>query len=206
MTQPGGTRHAGAGRRRGGRRREELEPPPTGAAAQDAEPDPEQVARTIALRQLTAAPRSRAQLEDAMARKDVPPEVAARVLDRFTEVGLVDDVAYAEMLVRTRHSERGLARRALEQELRRKGIEPEVAAVALEQVDEEDERAAAHRLAEKKARSTRGLDPQVRRRRLAGMLARKGFSGGVAMRAIDEVLAQEGLDPLAAPGSWDALE
>jgi len=200
MTQPG------TGRRRGARRRDELEAPPTGAAAQDAEPDAEEVARTIALRQLTAAPRSRAQLEEAMARRDVPADVAARVLDRFTEVGLVDDAAYAEMLVRTRHAERGLARRALAQELRRKGIEPEVAALALEQVDESDEHAAARRLVEKKARSTRGLDAQVRRRRLAGMLARKGFAGGVAMRAIDEVLAEEGVDPLAAPGDWDALD
>jgi regulatory protein len=200
MTQPG------TGRRRGARRRDELEPPSTGAAAQDAEPDAEEVARTIALRQLTAAPRSRAQLEEAMARRDVPADVAARVLDRFTEVGLVDDAAYAEMLVRTRHAERGLARRALAQELRRKGIEPEVAALALEQVDESDEHAAARRLVEKKARSTRGLDAQVRRRRLAGMLARKGFAGGVAMRAIDEVLAEEGVDPLAAPGDWDALD
>jgi regulatory protein len=197
--------HPGTGRRRGGRRRDELEPPSTGAAAQDAEPDAEEVARTIALRQLTAAPRSRAQLEEAMARRDVPADVATRVLDRFTEVGLVDDTAYAEMLVRTRHAERGLARRALAQELRRKGIEPEVAEVALEQVDEDDERAAARRLVEKKARSTRGLDPQVRRRRLAGMLSRKGFPGGVAMRAIDEVLAEEGVDPLAEPGDWDPL-
>jgi regulatory protein len=200
MTNPG------TGRRRSGRRRDELEPPSTGAAAEDTEPDSEEVARTIALRQLTAAPRSRAQLEEAMAKRDVPADVAARVLDRFTEVGLVDDTAYAEMLVRTRHAERGLARRALAQELRRKGIEPEVATVALEQVDEGDERAAARRLVEKKARSTRGLDPQVRRRRLAGMLARKGFPGGVAMRAIDEVLAEEGVDPLAEPGDWESLD
>jgi len=199
MTNPG------TGRRRSGRRRDELEPPSTGAAAQDTEPDFEEVARTIALRQLTAAPRSRAQLEEAMAKRDVPADVAARVLDRFTEVGLVDDTAYAEMIVRTRHAERGLARRALAQELRRKGIEPEVATVALEQVDEGDERAAARRLVEKKARSTRGLDPQVRRRRLAGMLARKGFPGGVAMRAIDEVLAEEGVDPLTEPGDWESL-
>ncbi|MPV37053.1 regulatory protein RecX [Georgenia subflava] len=194
--------------RRRTRRRDGLEPPSTGAAAEDPEPPTEEVARTIALRQLTAAPRSRAQLEAAMAKKDVPEDVAARVLDRFTEVGLVDDVAYAEMLVRTRHAERGLARRALAAELRRKGIGPEVAQVALEQVDGDDEIAAARRLAEKKARSTTGLDPQVRRRRLAGMLARKGFPGGVAMRVIDEVLAAEGVDPFGTDdeggGDWGA--
>ncbi|RPF27882.1 regulatory protein RecX [Georgenia muralis] len=178
-------------RRRGGRRRAELEPPPAGSAAQDREPDAEEVARTIALRQLTAAPRSRAQLEVAMARRDVPEDVAGRVLDRFTEVGLVDDGAYAEMLVRTRHAERGLARRALAEELRRKGIAPDVAAGALEQVDDADEEAAALALVRKKARSTRGLDAQVRRRRMAALLGRKGFPAGVAMRAVETVLAEE---------------
>ncbi|MFD1504154.1 regulatory protein RecX, partial [Georgenia yuyongxinii] len=175
-------------------------------AAVDPEPDAEEVARTIALRQLTAAPRSRAQLEEALARRGVPADVAARVLDRFTEVGLIDDTAYAEMLVRTRHAERGLARRALAQELRRKGIDAEVAEVALEQVDDADEETAARRLVEKKARSTAGLDRQVRRRRLAAMLARKGFGPGVAVRVIDEVLAEEGIDPLAEPGEWDSQD
>ena len=107
------------------------EPPPTGAAAQDAEPDQEAVARAIALRLLTASPRSRAQLAEAMARKDVPDEVAQRVLDRFTEVGLIDDVEYARMIVRTRHTERGLSRRAIAVELRRRGIDDEVAGDAL---------------------------------------------------------------------------
>ncbi|MHB1064573.1 MAG: regulatory protein RecX [Georgenia sp.] len=189
------------GRRR--RARPGLEPPPVGAAATDREPPAGDVARTIALRLLTAAPRSRAELAAAMAKRDVPEEVASAVLDRFTEVGLVDDVAYAEMLVRTRHGERGLARRALAVELRRRGIADEVAAGALEQVGDEDELAAAHRLAEKRARATRGLDPRTRRRRLAGALGRRGFDGGTAMRVIDEVLAAEGVDPPAEPGAWD---
>ncbi|KAE8763831.1 recombination regulator RecX [Georgenia thermotolerans] len=171
----------------------------------DREPDAEEVARTIALRQLTAAPRSRAQLEAALAKRDVPEDVAARVLDRFTEVGLVDDAAYAEMLVRTRHAERGLARRALAAELHKKGIDPEVAGAALAQVDDADEEAAARRLVEKKARSTAGLDRQVRRRRLAAMLGRKGFGPGVAMRVVDEVLAAEGEDPGDDVADW-ALE
>jgi regulatory protein len=71
------------------------EPPEVGAAAVDAEPDPEQVARAIVLRLLTGAPRSRAQLADALARKDVPEDVAARVLGRFTEVGLIDEIGRA---------------------------------------------------------------------------------------------------------------
>lgn len=183
--------------RRGGRgraRRAHLEPPATGAAAQDREPDPEEVARTIALRKLTAAPQSRATLEAALAAKDVPDEVATRVLDRFTEVGLVDDAAYAEMLVRTRHTERGLARRALAEELRRKGIDRDTAEAALAQVGDDDEWAAALDVARRKARATAGLDVAVRKRRMIATLGRKGFGPGVSYRAVDEALGEDGAD------------
>ncbi len=103
------------------------------------------------------------------------------------------------MLVRSRHTERGLARRALSHELRRKGIAPEVAEQALEQIDDDDELTAARELAQRRARATRGHDPVMRRRRLAGMLARKGYSAGVAMRAVDEALAAEGQEPAEDP-------
>ncbi|WP_231955621.1 regulatory protein RecX [Occultella aeris] len=169
------------------------EPPATGAAAVDPEPDPESVARNIALRLLTHSPRSRAQLAQAMAKKDVPDDVAASVLDRFEEVGLVNDVEYAEMLVRTRRAERGLARRALATELYRKGVDSEIAEEALATVDPEDEEATARDLVRRKARSSVGLEHQKRRRRLVGLLARKGYSPSVALRVVDGVLAEEGV-------------
>ncbi|ACQ80697.1 regulatory protein RecX [Beutenbergia cavernae DSM 12333] len=177
--------------RPGRRSRLGQEPPRAGAAAVDAEPDPESVARSIALRLLTGAPRSRAQLAEAMARKDVPDDVATRVLDRFTEVGLVDDAEFAAMLVRTRHAERGLARRALALELARKGIDREIAEEALAGVDDEDEEAAAVALVRRRAPASRGLEREKRRRRLVGMLARKGHSPSVALRVVDAVLAEE---------------
>lgn len=180
-----------AARRRG---RPAPEPPVDGAAAQDAEPDPESVARTIVLRRLTGAPQSRAQLGDALARRDVPADVADRVLDRFTEVGLIDDQEYAHMLVRTRHAERGLSRRALAVELRRKGIDDETAATALEGVDDTDEEAAARELVRKRLRSTVGLDTQVRVRRTYGALGRKGYPAGLVARLVREELAAEGCD------------
>lgn len=178
------------------------EPPATGAAAVDAEPDAESVARSIALRLLTHSQRSRAQLAEAMAKKDVPDEVATRVLDRFTEVGLINDAEYAEMLVRTRHSERGLARRALAMELRRKGITDEDAEVALATIEPEDEESAARDLLARKARSSHGLDPVKRRRRLMGMLARKGYSAGLAHRLITELFQDEDVQT-EGPGGGD---
>lgn len=167
------------------------EPPSTGPAGQDSEPDPESVARAIALRKLGAAPQSRAQLAEAMARKNVPAEIAEKVLDRFEDVDLIDDAAYAQMLVRSKHRERGLARRALAHELWRKGVDAETAAAALETIQPENEEERAVELVRKKARSTTGVEPVKRRRRLVSMLARKGYGPGVAMRAVDQVLGEE---------------
>lgn len=152
--------------------------------------DPEQVARAIVLRALTSAARSRHQLAAALARKEVPDDVAARVLDRFEDVGLVDDAAYAAMLVRTRHSERGLARRALALELSRKGIDDETAATALAAVDREDEEAAARDLVRRRAPASAGLATEVRLRRLVALLARRGHAPGTAYRVASEVLAE----------------
>lgn len=184
---------AEGGRRGGprGRRRPVGEPPANGPVAEDAEPDAEQVARSIALRMLASMPRSRAQLAEAMARKDVPGDVAGRVLDRFEQVGLIDDAEYAAMVVRTKHAEQGLARRALAQELSRKGIDRETAASALEAIDRDDEDEVARDLVRRRARSSAGLPREKRTRRLVGMLARKGHSPGAAYRIVTEVLDAE---------------
>ena len=117
--------------------------------------------------------------------------MATELLDRFTEVGLIDDAAFASAWVESRHRSRGLAPRALAQELRRKGVDDEEAKAALEQIDEDDQRAAARALVDRKMRSVRGLDPQVATRRLAGMLARKGYGAGLAFSVVREALAED---------------
>jgi regulatory protein len=156
----------------------------------DREPDPHDVARAIVLRQLTMAPRSRAQLAQALARRGCDPGVAESVLDRMTEVGLVDDAAYAGMLVRSRQATRGLASRALAVELRRKGVAPDTAAEALAEVDPADEEAAARALVARRMRSMAGLDVTVQTRRLAGMLARKGYPSDMVLRVVREAVRE----------------
>jgi regulatory protein len=154
--------------------------------------DPEAVGRKILLRRLTDRPRSRAELAEALSKRDVPGEVATRLLDRFEEVGLVDDEAFARSWVRTRIGNKGLARRALGVELRRKGVADDVVQTVLDEIDGDDEVETARLLVRRKLRSTRGLDPQVRIRRLAGMLGRKGYPPGVALRVVrDEVGVDE---------------
>jgi regulatory protein len=150
--------------------------------------DPESVARGVCLRALTGTPKTRQQLADLLTKRGVPDDAAEAVLDRFTEVGLIDDAAYARAWVSSRQAGRGLARRALSAELRAKGVDPEVAAEAVEQVDDEDERAAAQRLVERRMPSMRRLDRVTASRRLMGMLARKGYNGGLAAAVIREAL------------------
>jgi regulatory protein len=161
------------------------------ADPRDAEPDPESVARTILLDQLTGRARSRQELADKLAQRNVPTEVATRLLDRFEEVGLVDDEAFARSWVESRHASRGLAPRALAQELRRKGVADEVAREALEQVGRDDQEEAARALVRRKLRSLERFDDATRTRRLVGMLARKGYGQGLAFAVVREELGAE---------------
>lgn len=178
------------GRSRRGRDRE---PPETdGPPEQDA--DPESVARQICLHQLEFAPRTRAELAAVLAKKGVPDDAAEAVLGRFTEVGLIDDATFSTMWVESRHRGRGLSGRALQQELRRKGVDETTAREAAAEIDPEQEAATARALVQRKLPSTRGLAPEARVRRLAGMLARKGYSSGLAFRIVKEELAEAGTD------------
>ena len=178
------------------------QPTPGSPADETPEADPESVAKGIVLRRLTAAPRSRAELAADLAAREVPDDVATRVLDRFTEVGLVDDQAYAQMLVRTRRDSRGLARRALQQELRRKGVGDEDVAAALDGLTVDEETATAEALVAKRLPSTRGLTYETRVRRLAGMLARKGYNAGLAHQVVRDALAAEGAPEQGADEGW----
>ncbi|MGW7479923.1 recombination regulator RecX [Nonomuraea muscovyensis] len=165
---------------------------PKAAAAPDA--DPEAVARAICLRLLTMAPKTRAQLAQALRKRDVPEEAAEAVLDRFSELGLINDEAFAEAWVDSRHHGRGLAKRALAAELRHRGVDSDTVNEAVERLDPDQELETARRLVERKLASTRTLDTQTRTRRLAGMLARKGYPPGLAFRVVKEALEQEGLE------------
>ncbi|MEV5887167.1 recombination regulator RecX [Streptomyces sp. NPDC052020] len=164
--------------------------------AEQGEPpgDPVEQARAICLRLLTGTPRTRKQLADALRKRRIPDDAAEEVLSRFEEVGLIDDGAFADAWVESRHHGRGLARRALARELRTKGVDPTLVDAAVSQLDPEQEEATARELVARKLRSTRGLDRDRRLRRLAGMLARKGYPEGLALKVVRQALEEEGED------------
>ncbi|QOV35111.1 recombination regulator RecX [Streptomyces ferrugineus] len=156
--------------------------------------DPVEQARAICLRLLTGTPRTRKQLADALRKREIPDDAAEEVLSRFEEVGLINDSAFADAWVESRHHGRGLARRALARELRTKGVDSTLIDAAVAQLDSEQEEATARELVARKLRSTRGLDRDKRLRRLAGMLARKGYPEGMALRVVRQALEEEGED------------
>ena len=157
----------------------------------DAHTQQVEAARDIVLRRLDRSPAPRAVLAQLLERRQVDPRVAQEVLDRLETAGVIDDAAYAAMVARTRFAEKGAARRAIAEELRRKGLGEEAIACALDQLTDADEAGAAARLAAKKLAATAGLAPEVRRRRTLAFLARKGYAASVCLSAYEAALAQE---------------
>jgi regulatory protein len=155
----------------------------------DSDADPVAAAREIALRRLSVRARSRKELAQDLKSRDVPADAAAEVLDRFSEVGLVNDAAFAQEWVESRGRRSGAAR--LRQELRLKGVAEEDIADALGGRDDQADLTNARELATRKAAMMKSLDRAVRQRRLTALLARRGYSSAVIRRVIGEVLQAE---------------
>jgi regulatory protein len=163
-----------------------------GPSAPSAPQDPAALARQVCLRLLALAPRTRAQLAGALKKRGVLDDIAEEVLGRFTDVGLIDDAAFAMAWVESRHHGRGLSARALSAELRQRGVEDDQIRAAVDELGPDAEVETARLLVAKKLATTRGLPPQARTRRLAGVLARKGYPPGLAFRVIREALEADG--------------
>ncbi len=146
---------------------------------------------------LTAAPRTRAQLAEAMSRRGIPQDAADAVLRRFAEVGLIDDATFASAWVESRHYSKGLARRALAAELAQRGVAQAEIQAAVAELEPDQEAATARALVTRRLAASRGQPLQARTRRLVGLLARKGYPSALAYRVVREALEQEGIDPAA---------
>ncbi|MGQ4597639.1 recombination regulator RecX [Nocardia sp. R6R-6] len=152
-------------------------------------------AKEVCLRLLAVRARSRAELAGRLAAKGYSPEVSERALDRLTDVGLVDDAAFAEQWVHSRHTFSGKGKQALAQELRRKGVAQSDAASALAGITTDDEESRAAELVRRKMRSLpRDLDRDKAIRRLVGMLARRGYGQSTAYRVVKAALADQDVE------------
>ena len=153
----------------------------------------EELAHALCLRLLTARARTRAELAGQLAKRGYALEIAERVLARLAAVGLVDDEDFAEQWVRSRQSHGGKGKRALAAALRTKGVDDDVIATALGGIDAGVERCRAEQLVEHRLRREVLGDGDNSKviRRLVGMLARRGYSQGMAFAVVTDALAAE---------------
>jgi regulatory protein len=154
----------------------------------------EQRARNVLLHQLARSAKSTHQLRKILEQREIPSEIAERVLVRFTEVGLIDDEAYAETIVNSRRNFKGLSKSAIKRELNEKGVPAPFIEQAIESITAEDDLAAAQDLAARRIRQMSTLAKDVRERRLAGYLGRKGYPSSVVFAAIRFAESQLELD------------
>jgi len=149
--------------------------------------------RAIVVRQLSMMDRPRRQLDEAMAKRGVPDDVRSEVLDRYTELGLIDDAHFADALVQTRLAGAGTSRRVIAEELRRKGIDADIVEAAVGVIDDAEELSTATRLALKRLERGSG-DRASLQQRVYAALTRRGFSHAVcatALRQANELLGAE---------------
>jgi regulatory protein len=134
---------------------------------------------------------SRAELYKKLARREWGDEVIDAVLEELLRLGYLDDERFAKTkaLSAAQHKQHGRRRAFLE--LIRSGVKGDVADRALDEVyTDADTLALARDLAQKQAPRLRQLDPAVARRRLVGMLQRRGFDYDDIRPVIDEVLVK----------------
>jgi regulatory protein len=152
--------------------------------------DEEEVARETCLRRLAAAPRTRSELADTLRQRGISEAASDRVLDRLTTAGLIDDAAFAAAWVESRHYSRGLARRALTVELRRRGVTDTHVTEAVGVLGDDTEAAMARQLIDRRLASVERWEPRKRMRLLMGLLVRRGYPPALAARTVREAMAE----------------
>lgn len=147
-------------------------------------------ATTASFRLLAHRARSERELRQRLRQKGYNAPAIDQTIIRLREWHYLDDEDFARRWVEGRQEHRPRSQRLLTLELRQKGIDTETIDEVLEDAAV-DERADALALAQQKASSYRGLDPDVQRRRLSGFLARRGYGYDIIRTVMDEVLGED---------------
>lgn len=141
-------------------------------------------ARNVLLFQLSKGAKSTKQLREILEKREIDRPIADAIIERFIEVGLIDDRAFAQTLVSSRSKFRGLSISAIRRELAQKGVDQQIIDEALVELTADSELAKAFELATRRIRQMSHLEPDVRQRRLAGYLGRKGYPSATVFAAV----------------------
>jgi regulatory protein len=149
-------------------------------------------AREVAVRFLAVRPRSTAELRDRLRRAGVASDTASPVIADLAGSGYLDDLEFARAWARNRLAIRPSGLLRLRAELRQKGVGSAVIEQAIREVNGEEDAAAAEErraqdLVARRLRAYARLSPEVRVRRLAGLLERRGFAAHIIARVLRTV-------------------
>ena len=159
----------------------------TRARQESSTTDPAERARALAISMVDRAQRSSADLRAKLVAKDVEPNIADAIVARYIEVGLLNDKSLSAMIARTRQTERGQAPRVIAKELRRKGFSESDIASALEHITVDVQLESATALAASRWERMTGLDADVKARRLAAFLGRKGYPASMVFGLVRDL-------------------
>lgn len=143
-------------------------------------------AKQTAMKYLSYRPRSVAEVERNLREKGYETEIIAQAVNRLQALNLLNDESFARYWVEQRETFKPRGRRALQQELRQKGVPRQIIETAVADVDET---AAARKAARKKLHRWQKMDEKTYRRKLGGYLQRRGFSYDTIRKISEELWA-----------------
>jgi regulatory protein len=145
---------------------------------------------STAMRALEQRMQTGRELRTRLLRKGFDNETIDAALAKLSDVGYLNDERFAELWIENRLAHRPRGKRMLEQELRQKGIDRQIVDETVAGMDIDD-RAAALELARKRLKSVQSLPLDVQKKKLTGILARRGFDYGVIRATLETVLGEQ---------------
>lgn len=178
-------------RRRHDEREADVVSPDVDAA--DRAADLREKAEAVLLRKLRSRSLSLSEARAVLRALDgVDDIIAEEVVDRFVDLGYLDDATFAEQLAMTAVEKKGEGRRAVAETMRKRGIPRDIAEVALSALPDDDAERALD-FARSKVRGVEGAEYDAALRRLGGQLARRGYPSSVALTAARTALEEAGI-------------
>ncbi|TFH37599.1 MAG: regulatory protein RecX [Anaerolineales bacterium] len=144
-----------------------------------------EVAYRRAYQFISRRPHTVREIRMKLSRKQVPAQVIEEVIERLQANKLLDDQSFARAWIENQQSFRPRGRRALQMELRKKGVANEIIEVLLTDFDDEE---AAYRTAEKAYPRYRSLPPEIGEQRLLAYLARRGFNDRLCRKVVEAAI------------------
>lgn len=149
--------------------------------------DQYETAYQAALRFVSYRPRSQAEVEQYLTRRIYNPETIEKVVQRMKDLDMVNDQQFVQAWIENRNEFRPRSRRALQVELRQRGVDQAIIEECLEDIDDE---ILAYRAAQKQAKKLSHLDWPIFRQKMVRFLAQRGFSYETSATVVANIWAE----------------